>query len=207
MLLSFIPDWALLTERYINFSKYIVTMVHRYEQKLTSLQQELLRLMFRKAGTPLNQRQIANLLNVTQPAVKKALPCLEEQKLISVQQDRMTKRWAIELNQSSQEAMHLKRVDNLKQLYESGLVDYLEKECVGGTILLFGSYSRGEDLVNSDIDIAIIGRKEKRIAVSPFEKMLERKIHLTFFHSVRNIDKNMLDSLCNGIVLVGGVEL
>ena len=66
--------------------------------------------------------------------------------------------------------MRLKRADNLKQIYESGLADFLEKEFAGGTIIFFGSYSRGEDMASSDIDIAVIGRKEKQIDLTNFPK-------------------------------------
>ncbi|MFH1591033.1 MAG: nucleotidyltransferase domain-containing protein [archaeon] len=182
-------------------------MVNIYKLQLTSLQQEILRLMFVKSGNLLNQRQIANILNVTQPAVKKALPGLEKLEFIKIKQDKMTKRWAIELNRSNSKVMQLKRVDNLKQFYESGSADYLEEEYAGGTIILFGSYSRGDDIFNSDIDIAVIGRREKIIELSKFEKMLERKININFYKSFKDIHKNLLDNLCNGIVLSGGIEL
>ena len=46
-------------------------MVNIYKLKLTNLQQEILRLMFVKAGALLNQRQIAKVLEVSQPAVMK----------------------------------------------------------------------------------------------------------------------------------------
>ncbi|NOZ81169.1 MAG: hypothetical protein GXP63_05865 [DPANN group archaeon] len=182
-------------------------MVNLSKPKLTLLQQEILGLLFVKAGTVLNQRQIANLLNVTQPAVQKALPCLEKTKLIKVAQDKLTKRWAIELNRESARAMQLKRVDNLKQLYLSGLVDHLEEKFAGGTIVLFGSYSRGDDVINSDIDIAVIGRKDKEIKVSLYEKLLEREININFYPSFKEIHKNLLDNICNGIVLAGGIDL
>jgi DNA-binding MarR family transcriptional regulator len=182
-------------------------MVNIYKLQLTILQQEILRLMCVKSGTILNQRQIANILYVTQPAVKKALPGLEKMGFIKIQQDKQTKRWSIELNKSNLRATQLKRVDNLKQLYESDLADYLETEFAGGTIILFGSYSRGDDIFNSDIDIAIIGRKEKIIELSKFEKMLDRKININFYQSFEDIHKNLLDNICNGIVLAGGIEL
>ena len=182
-------------------------MVNTYKLKLTNLQQNILRLLFVKAGTQLNQRQISNNLEVSQPAVMKALPYLEKQDLIKLRKDKETKRWSIELNKDRHRIMQLKRVDNLLQIYESGLADFLEKEFAGATIILFGSYSRGEDLINSDIDIAVIGRKDKQINLTNFDKLLERKININFYDSFSRIHKHLKESLCNGIVLVGGVEL
>ncbi len=51
----------------------------------------------------------------------------------------------------------LKRVENLKMIYESGIVEELSERFLGGVIILFVSYSYGEDIVRSDIDIAVIG--------------------------------------------------
>src|SRR3989344_1678567 len=127
-------------------------MVNMYKLKLTNLQQRILRLFFVKAGISLNQRQIANILEVSSPAVMKALPTLEEENFIKIKQDKETKRWDITLNRDNYRVMQLKRADNLKFIYETGLADFLEKEFAGATIILFGSYSRGEDIVNSDID-------------------------------------------------------
>jgi len=182
-------------------------MVNIYKLKLTNLQQEILRLLFIKAGTSLNQRQISNLIGVTQPAVMKALPELEKEDLIKLNQDKESKRWAVELNRNNHKIMQLKRADNLKLIYETGLADYLEKEFAGAAIILFGSYSRGEDIINSDIDIAVIGRKDKKIDLAKYEKEIDRIINLNFYDSFKGIHKNLKESLCNGIIIVGGIEL
>lgn len=182
-------------------------MVNISKLKLTNLQQEILRLLFVKSGILLNQRQIALSLNVSQPAVMKALPKLEKEDFILIKKDKETKRWAIGLNRDNQKAMQLKRVDNLKQIYESGLADFLEQEFAGATIILFGSYSRGDDTINSDIDIAVIGRREKAADLEQFEKILEREIRVNFYPSFKEIHKNLKENLLNGIMLSGGIRL
>ena len=45
----------------------------------------------------------------------------------------------------------------------------------GSAIILFGSYSRGEDIASSDIDIAIIGAKKKESSFFQFEKRLKER--------------------------------
>jgi predicted nucleotidyltransferase len=139
--------------------------------------------------------------------VIKALPELKNLDLIKLQQDKESKRWSIELNRDNTKVMQLKRVDNLKQIYESGLSDFLEVAFAGSTITLFGSYSRGEDTIKSDIDIAIVGRKEKDVDLTKFENILERKININYYDSFSSIHKNLRENIFNGIVLVGGVEL
>lgn len=182
-------------------------MINIYELKLTNLQTRILRLLFIKVGASLNQRRIARTLKVSQPAVIKALPELEKLNLVQKQQDKESKRWAVELNRENHRVIQLKRADNLKQIYESGLADYLEKEFAGAAIILFGSYSRGEDTVNSDIDIAITGRKEKTINLDKFEKALERTIRINFYDSFKNVHKHLKENIFNGIILAGGIEL
>lgn len=182
-------------------------MVNIYKLKLTNLQQEILRLLFIKAGTSLNQRGIAKLLEVSQPAVMKAIPLLGKEQFIKVEQDKESKRWSIEMNRDNRKAIQLKRADNLKQVYESGLADFLENEFAGATIIVFGSYARGEDTGQSDMDIAVIGRKEKQANLTSFHKLLERPIHLSFYDSFEKIHKDLKDNICSGIVLAGSVEL
>jgi len=163
--------------------------------------------MFIKVGTKLNARQISKILNVSHPAVSKALPLLEKHDLIKMFKDKETKRFSIELNRDNRKVIQLKRVDNLKLLYESGFIDFIEKEFAGGTIILFGSYSRGEDTEKSDIDLAVIERKDKIIDLEIFEKIFDRKININFYKSFKEIHKNLLDNILNGIILIGGVEL
>ncbi len=182
-------------------------MVNIYKLKLTNLQQKILKLLFIKTGTSLNQRQIANFLEVSSPAVMKALPDLEKKALVKIKQDKETKRWSIELNRDDYKIMQLKRTNNLQLIYETGLADFLEKEFAGATIILFGSYSRGEDIINSDIDLAVIGRKDKILDLTKYEKELERRININFYDSFNIIHKNLKENLFNGIILAGGVKL
>ena len=182
-------------------------MVNIYKLELTILQQEILRLLLIRAGVQLNQRSIAKILGVSAPAVMKAIPGLERTSLIKVTQDKESRRWSIELNRDNMRVMQIKRADNLRLMYECGLFDFLEKEFAGATIILFGSYSRGEDIKNSDIDVAVIGRKEKQIDLEKFEKILERKININYYASFVGIHKHLKENLCNGIVLSGGIQL
>ena len=182
-------------------------MVNIYKIGLTNLQQEILRLLFVKAGMSLNQRGISRILEVSQPAVMKSLPRMERENLIKVHQDKESKRWSIELNRDNHKAIQLKRVDNLRQIYESDFVDFLEKEFAGATIILFGSYSRGEDTIYSDIDIAVIGRKKKDAKLTEFYKKLERNPSINFYSSFKKINKNLRDSILNGILLSGSVDI
>ena len=99
-----------------------------YKPKLTLLQQDILRHLYINAGTSFNARALALALDVSQPAISKALPKLKKEEFITVTKD---KRFSITLNRENPLVIGLKRADNLKQLYESGFVAYLYNSLPG----------------------------------------------------------------------------
>ncbi|MBU2523294.1 MAG: nucleotidyltransferase domain-containing protein [Nanoarchaeota archaeon] len=178
-----------------------------YEVKWTQLQASIFRLLCIRTGERLSLRKIARLLKKTPTAISNALDGLKKENSITVEKSKEMNLLSIQLNRDNSCAIELKRVENLRMIYESKIVDFLRNSLPGGTIILFGSYSRGEDTVKSDIDIAVIGRKEKELSLDEFDEIFERKVIINFYQSFRGIHKHLLDNILNGIVLNGGVEL
>lgn len=185
-----------------------------YKLKWTRLQAEIFRFLCIRAGQTLNLRGIARSLKVSPTAVSNALIELEKEGLIRVEKSKTMNLLSIEFNRENYKALQLKRVENVKMIYESGLSDFLYNEFPGCTIILFGSYSLGEDAWfsekdgrNSDIDIAIIGTKGKEIDLTRYNKLLERIISINFYKSWNDIHKHLKNNLFNGILLNGGIEL
>ena len=178
-----------------------------YKLKFTTLQQEIFRLLCIKSGEKLNQREISKLLKVSPTAIAKSVPELEKEGIIKRERQKKMNLIYLSLNRDNLNAMQSKRVENLKLLYETGLNQFLEGELPGAAIILFGSYSRGDDTTSSDIDVAVIGRKGKTINLEDFEKKLERKININSYKSLNGIHKELRENICNGIVLSGGIEL
>ena len=115
-------------------------MINTYKYKFTRLQEEIFRLLCIKSGSVLNQRQIAKLLNVSPPAVANSISELQKSGLIMYKKDIGINLTQISLNRDNKLALQFKRTENLRQIYESGLSEYLENEFPGATIILFGSY-------------------------------------------------------------------
>ncbi len=185
-----------------------------YKLKWTHLQSEIFRLLCVKAGQNLNLRSIARLLNVSPTAVSNSIKNLEKYGLIVIEKSETVNQLSIKFNRDNPKAIDLKRVENLKAIYESGLVDHLSETFPGCTIILFGSYSFGEDVwINteqghkSDIDIAVIGTKDREIDLIKFEKLLERSIIINCYTSFKNIHENLRNNILSGILLNGRVEL
>ena len=176
-----------------------------HKLKLTSLQAEIFSLLCLKAGEKLSQREIAIMLKVSPTAVANAIKKLKESDLIKLEKTKTIN--FISFNRDMPQAIELKRVENLKNIYTSGLSDYLYVELAGATIILFGSYANGEDTKTSDIDIAAIGRKDKMLSLEEYEKILNREINVNFYNSWKDIHKHLKNNILNGIVLHGSVEL
>ena len=122
-----------------------------YKLNFTVLEQEIFSLLCLRAGERLSQREIAIILKVSPTAVSNSIHKLKDNNLIKLEKTKTIN--FISFNCDEQRARELKRVENLKNIYLSGLSDYLEEVLPGGTIMLFGSYCRGEDSNTSDIDI------------------------------------------------------
>ena len=98
-----------------------------------------------------------------------------------------------------------KKVYNLSSILESGLIEYLEEKLTPKAIVLFGSYRRGEDVEDSDIDI-FVECKEEPVDLAKFEKKLSRKIELHFNENFTAYSKELKNNVINGIVLSGFLE-
>jgi predicted nucleotidyltransferase len=185
-----------------------------YNIEWTQLQYRILRFLCIKAGQTFNLRGIARPLKVSPTAVSNALKELKASGLVSVESSKKMNLMSIKLNRDNKAAIEFKRTENLRLIYESGLADFLYNEFPGCTIVLFGSYSKGYDVwigetedSRSDIDVAIIGSKEKAINLTEFDKKLERAISLNFYDSWKDIHKHLRNNILDGITLSGGVEL
>jgi len=179
----------------------------------SGLQAEIFRLLCMRAGQRLNLREMARTLKASPTAVSNALAKLEKEGLVSVGKSKTMNLLSIGFNRESGRAIELKRVENLKMVYESGLSDFLSDEFPGCTVMLFGSYSRGEDVygeaeeTRSDIDIAVIGTKGKKTDLAKFERLLERAVSINFYESWGKIHRNLKNNILSGILLKGSVEL
>ncbi len=178
-----------------------------YKEKFTKLQREILRFLFIKSSSSFNQRQLAKNLKVSPTAISNSLKDLEKEKLIKIDKEKESNRQIIELNKKNPDVFFIKRIENLKLIFDSGLFGFLKEKFKLATIILFGSYSLGEDIERSDIDIAIIGEKEVNISLDKFENLLKRKITLQFYEDLNKIEKNLKSNILNGITLAGGVNI
>lgn len=182
-------------------------MIYMYKPKLTLLQQEILRFLFMHASDVFNAHALSIALKVSQPAIAKALPFLEKSGLIHVSKDKASGRLAITLNRENQLVIGMKRADNIRQIYESGLAEFLRESFPACAIIIFGSFAKGEDTSKSDIDIAVVGAKRKELDLGIFEKKFEKEIRINFYKSFKEIKSELRNNILGGLLISGWIEL
>ena len=99
-----------------------------------------------------------------------------------------------------------KKISIIFELNNVGLTDYLWDKLSPEVIILYGSFSKGESIENSDVDLFILG-KDKTLEILDFEKRLNKKIHLLFKESVKEIPKELKNNILNGIILKGYIRV
>lgn len=127
--------------------------------------------------------------------------------------EKLSKIWRIRANKENSYFIRNKLVYNLNFIYQSGLVDLLYKNYNHPkSIVLFGSFRKGEDISTSDIDIAIENDDFKEYKtinlkeLSGYEKQIGRRIQIHEFNK-KTVDLNLFNNISNGIVLIGFLEV
>ena len=101
----------------------------------------------------------------------------------------------------------LKQFVNLMSIHECGLVEKITLAYnYPAAVVLFGSYSRGEDTKRSDIDIGIVTKRRADFSTARFEKKLGRKISIHELE-LEKAAPEFLNDLANGIVLEGYLKI
>lgn len=174
--------------------------------KTQNIKQKMMNYFFENPTVKLRVRQIEREVKVPLPSVIRYTKELKKEEILQSSEisgvkfysaDRISKKFLLE-----------KVLFNLRTIYHSKLVDYLIKECSNPTIILFGSYSKGEDIESSDIDIYIETPSKKKIKVEKFKKNLKRNIQLFIYPNIKKVTNPMLaNNILNGIKLNGFIEV
>lgn len=100
-----------------------------------------------------------------------------------------------------------KKLYNLQRLQESGLVRYLKEELSNPPIVLFGSFARGEDTEESDIDLYVECSTKKELKLEKYEKKLRREVNILQSNSLKSISAHLANNIINGITLNNQLEV
>jgi predicted nucleotidyltransferase len=174
--------------------------------KTNNSKKKIIDYFFINPTTKLRVRQIERLTKTALPSVVRYTKELSNENLLKVENvadvllysgDRSSKQFILE-----------KKLFNIKQLFDSGLINFLIEEYHNPPIIVFGSYSKGEDIENSDIDIYIESPKNANLDLTVFEKKIKRSIQIFRHRSLYDIKNNELaNNIINGVNLNGFVEV
>ena len=153
-------------------------------------------------GTGFQLREISRKTSIAPPSVKRYLEELEKAGLITKEKHRIQGYPIYYANRNNDYFKLLKKVTMVQNINESGLLDQINDKCMPDAIILFGSASKGEDLIDSDLDI-FIQCKEKKLDLSKYEKQLNRKINPFYAEDFNGLSKELRNNIINGIVLKG----
>ena len=146
-------------------------------------------------------REYARVINVSPPTASKILKQLSKEKLLKKELFRNYMFfWA---NNENRDFIELSRLYWRQKLSELKLSIYFKTKIMNPMIILFGSLSKAENKVDSDLDIAVFGM-EKKSDIKLLEKKLKREIQIFEFNSLNGVkNKELMNNILNGIVLVG----
>ncbi|MBT3407014.1 nucleotidyltransferase domain-containing protein [Candidatus Woesearchaeota archaeon] len=171
--------------------------------------EKILSIIFTHPNRTFHVRNLARLANLSTTSVTKAIKDLESLKIVKVESTDITKN--IKANLESDSFTRYKRILNLHQIEKNKLTEIITNELNPSAIVLFGSYAKGEDIEESDIDIVTISNKkstkELEKSLEKTEKALKRKISLQILPSLEKSSKEFKNAIINGIVLQGYIKV
>ncbi|HLC75210.1 MAG TPA: nucleotidyltransferase domain-containing protein [Candidatus Nanoarchaeia archaeon] len=115
-------------------------------------------------------------------------------------------------NQQSKKWKNIKLFNNLERLRESNVVEDLEKFYDYPTVVLFGSYAHSTDTTESDIDICVLSNITGNFSTDSYKKTLKKPVSIHLFskkrfNTMKKSNPGLINSICNGIVLSGQLEV
>jgi len=150
--------------------------------------------------------EISKLIQLAHTSVKRDLDILVKLKFVNKEVDKKgMRKFPIYFANISNDFKDKKKIYNLDILFQSKLINYLEEKLMPKSIVLFGSYSRGEDIESSDIDVFVECDREN-LDLTLFEKRIGRKVQLHFNSDFKSYSNELKNNIVNGIILYGYLE-
>jgi predicted nucleotidyltransferase len=168
---------------------------------------EIAKLIFDYPNKVFHLRQIAKQTGFSTTAVLQSVTDLLKFHIIKVEKTDVTTN--IKADTDSEAYLSYKKVFNLYRLYP--IIHTLKEAFNPETIVLFGSYAKGEDIEESDIDVLILTKNKAKVDISNFllvcEKEFNRKINLHIMDSLEKSSNEFKNAAANGIVLYGYLKV
>ena len=154
----------------------------------------------------LRVRELERTLKLPLPSVIRYCKELEKEEILAIAEIGSVHFYTA--NRAREIYLLEKKLYNIKQLYEVGLIDYLRRELSNPAIILFGSYAKGEDTEESDIDLYLETPSKKQTSLEQFKRLLKREIQMFRHKKLKDIpNPHLANNIINGIILNKNVEV
>ena len=173
--------------------------------KTYNIKERIKEYFFMNPTAKLRVRQIEREMKMPLPSVIRYCKELEKEEILKKESISGVSTYSADRN--SKKFLTAKRLFNINLIFESGLIGHVVKEYFNPVIVLFGSYSKGEDIEDSDIDLYIETQKKQEFNLQKFEKILGRSIQVFNYRKIREVPNHHLsNNIINGITLNNFLE-
>ena len=184
---------------------HIVINVHKMLQ-IKENKRKVLELFFDNPTEQFHLRQISRKTGIAVTSVRIYLDEFLKKKVIIKISKGIYPSFLANRDADDSKFKFYKKLNLLDRLDGSGLLDYIEDNCMPNSIILFGSASLGEDIEHSDIDL-FVESNEKKLNLDKFERELNRKINLFFEKNFSKLNKELKNNILNGVKLRGYLKI
>ena len=174
--------------------------------KRKDIKQTIREYFFVNPAAKLRVRETERTLKLSLPSVIRYCNELEKEGILAIAKTGNVNFYTA--NRASEKYLLEKKLYNIKKICDSGLIECLRQELSNPAIVLFGSFAKGEDAEESDIDLYIETPSKKKVNIEKFENILKRGIQI-FQHKNLNEMSNphLANNIINGITLNNYIEV
>ncbi|MEK6807533.1 MAG: nucleotidyltransferase domain-containing protein [Nanoarchaeota archaeon] len=158
------------------------------------------------SGAGFQLREISRKIHLAPVSVKRYLKDFIKDGLILKSRHRIHKYPVYWANRVSENFRNLKKINTILLIRDSGLLTYINDACMPDVVILFGSAARGEDLLESDLDL-YVQCKEKQLNLNKYKTKLNRRINLFFSESFDKMSGELKNNILNGTILGGYLKV
>ncbi len=167
-------------------------------------------MFFDEPVTEYSVREFARLRKISPSTASSYLQNMKKQELLVKRKERNLVLY--KANTEAAQYKDAKKYANIKRIRESRVLEEIEKRIHPLTVFLFGSYAKGENQKESDIDLFILTHNKTTLDLSHFQKILKANIQVFLFTpkempTLKEKNPNLLNNIINGTRLTGFWEV
>src|SRR3989344_1432213 len=164
-------------------------------------------LIFNRPNATFHIRSLAKETGLSTTAIIQAVKELSD--FLIVEKTAITTN--VKANVESEAYRFYKKIFNLYRLERYNIIQTLKDAYRAKTIVLFGSFAKGEDAEESDVDILILTSHKDVTgitdSIAEYERLLNRRINLHLLSSLEKSSSEFKNAIANGMVLHGYVKV